>query len=318
MPEQMELRVNGTRLGSVRSHSCCSDCGGGGGVQKVCQRGIARPLCGMGICFECRAAIDGRSYCRTCQVLCRRHGNNQLMSSEPVIVIGIKSEFDVIVIGAGPAGLAAAACAAESARVGRVGRLASSTTIPLQGDRSGGRVCKEPSSHASPWISRLRSRRSARICGARVSISLNPAVLLAEGADHLLELSYRKLIVATGAREMFLPFSWLDFAQREGTGGLQAMVKSGLPIAGKRVLVAGSGPLLLAVAAYLRQHGAEIPMICEQASRNSLARFGVLRSCAGLGKCVRDLPCASSSREFHLCRTPGRSRPEAIRCSRMS
>ena len=35
---------------------------------------------------------------------------------------------------------------------------------------------------------------------------------------------------------------------------------------GKRVVVAGTGPLLLAVAAYLRKHGAEIPMICEQAS----------------------------------------------------
>lgn len=29
------------------------------------------PLCGMGICFECRATVDGSSYCRTCQKLCR-------------------------------------------------------------------------------------------------------------------------------------------------------------------------------------------------------------------------------------------------------
>ncbi len=28
------------------------------------------PLCGMGICFECRAMIDGRSHCRSCQILC--------------------------------------------------------------------------------------------------------------------------------------------------------------------------------------------------------------------------------------------------------
>jgi hypothetical protein len=28
------------------------------------------PLCGMGICFECRASIDGRPHCRSCQVLC--------------------------------------------------------------------------------------------------------------------------------------------------------------------------------------------------------------------------------------------------------
>ena len=44
------------------------------------------------------------------------------------------------------------------------------------------------------------------------------------------------------------------------------MVKSGLPIAGKRVVVAGTGPLLLAVAAFLRKQGAEIPILCEQAS----------------------------------------------------
>ena len=28
------------------------------------------PLCGMGICFECRVTIDGREHCRSCQVVC--------------------------------------------------------------------------------------------------------------------------------------------------------------------------------------------------------------------------------------------------------
>jgi aerobic-type carbon monoxide dehydrogenase small subunit (CoxS/CutS family) len=28
------------------------------------------PLCGMGICFECRVTIDGREHQRSCQVLC--------------------------------------------------------------------------------------------------------------------------------------------------------------------------------------------------------------------------------------------------------
>jgi D-hydroxyproline dehydrogenase subunit gamma len=28
------------------------------------------PLCGMGICFECRATIDGVPHQRTCQVVC--------------------------------------------------------------------------------------------------------------------------------------------------------------------------------------------------------------------------------------------------------
>jgi D-hydroxyproline dehydrogenase subunit gamma len=29
------------------------------------------PLCGMGICFECRVTIDGVPHSRSCQVLCR-------------------------------------------------------------------------------------------------------------------------------------------------------------------------------------------------------------------------------------------------------
>jgi D-hydroxyproline dehydrogenase subunit gamma len=28
------------------------------------------PLCGMGICFECRAVVDGKLHCRSCQLLC--------------------------------------------------------------------------------------------------------------------------------------------------------------------------------------------------------------------------------------------------------
>lgn len=28
------------------------------------------PLCGMGVCFECRATINGHPHQRTCQLLC--------------------------------------------------------------------------------------------------------------------------------------------------------------------------------------------------------------------------------------------------------
>lgn len=34
-------------------------------------RGDARaPLCGMGICFECRVTINGRAHCLSCQTPC--------------------------------------------------------------------------------------------------------------------------------------------------------------------------------------------------------------------------------------------------------
>jgi D-hydroxyproline dehydrogenase subunit gamma len=28
------------------------------------------PLCGMGVCMECRVTINGRAQCRSCQTLC--------------------------------------------------------------------------------------------------------------------------------------------------------------------------------------------------------------------------------------------------------
>src|SRR5262245_14941901 len=88
------------------------------------------------------------------------------------------------------------------------------------------------------------------------------------------ELRYETLILATGARERFLPFPGWTLPNVMGAGGLQALVKTGLSIVGKRVVVAGSGPLLLAVADYLRSKGAEILAIAEQASRARLMRFG--------------------------------------------
>ena len=82
------------------------------------------------------------------------------------------------------------------------------------------------------------------------------------------------LILATGARERWAPFPGWTLPNVTGAGGLQALVKSGLPVAGKKVVIAGSGPLLLAVAKYLRDRGADIRLIAEQASRGSLFRFG--------------------------------------------
>jgi NADPH-dependent 2,4-dienoyl-CoA reductase/sulfur reductase-like enzyme len=58
-----------------------------------------------------------------------------------------------------------------------------------------------------------------------------------------------------------------------GAGGLQALVKSGLPIKGKRVVVAGTGPLLIEVAAYLQSRGARVLAVAEQAARPALVRF---------------------------------------------
>src|SRR5271155_230321 len=177
-----------------------------------------------------------------------------------------RQQFDVLVVGGGPAGMAAAVRAAESGH--RVGIIDDNPAV-------GGQIWRgesEAGSEASKWIERLQSS-GAIVLRSRVFQQPGQRILLAEGDDGIWELSFEKLILATGARERFLPFPGWTLPNVMGVGGLQAMVKSGLPIRGKRIVVAGTGPLLLAVAAYLRQHGAAIPIICEQASWRKLARF---------------------------------------------
>ena len=174
--------------------------------------------------------------------------------------------YDVLVVGAGPAGLAASWRAAQSGL--RVGVVDDNPT-------AGGQIWRGGPPEAQVWLERIRSVDVEMIHGACVFQHSGPGMLLAETSDGVRELKYSSVVLATGARERFLPFPGWTLPNVMGAGGLQALVKTGLPIEGKRVVVAGSGPLLLAVAAYLRGRGANVLLIAEQASSAQLARFAI-------------------------------------------
>ena len=181
-----------------------------------------------------------------------------------------EAHFDVAVVGAGPAGIAAALAAAESG-----------VRVALLDDnpRPGGQIWRAgPGSLQKPeplrWFERLENSTVKVFRGARV-FCLEAGALSAESNGAILQLTFHNLILATGARELFLPFPGWTLPNVFGAGGLQALVKSGLPVAGKRVVIAGTGPLLMAVAYFLKKSGATVVALCEQTSWFRFARFGL-------------------------------------------
>ena len=179
--------------------------------------------------------------------------------------------FDIVIVGAGPAGMAAACAAAEGRK-----RVAVVDDTPwLGGQIWRGRQTKDSVSQARQWLEKFR--RSGVTLLGRTSVIAAPGknLLLAEHPEETREIRWEKLILTTGARELFLPFPGWTLPGVTGAGGLQVLAKHGWPVSGKRVVVAGTGPLLLASADGLKKFGAHVVSIAEQAPLSRIAGFGL-------------------------------------------
>lgn len=72
MTERVTLSVNGKPL-SVPAGTIVAAAVAQAGVThfRSSVHGESRgPLCGMGVCFECRVTINGQPHCRSCLTLC--------------------------------------------------------------------------------------------------------------------------------------------------------------------------------------------------------------------------------------------------------
>lgn len=218
---------------------------------------------------------------------------------------------DLLIIGAGPAGMAAALAAAPSAI-----SIAIIDDNPLPGGQiwRDGPQARLPAS-ARQMRARLQRHGNIQLHSAsKVVAFAGTKRLLLENAEEGWVLAYDKLIVCTGARELLLPFPGWTLPGVTGAGALQALIKAGLPVAGERIVIAGSGPLLLAAAAAAKKNGAEVVRIAEQASLGDVARFG-----AGLwrwpNKMIQALELASGvyRTSAHVLAASGVDRLEAVR-----
>lgn len=177
---------------------------------------------------------------------------------------------DIIVIGAGPAGIAAAASAAESGR--RV-------IVLDESPRAGGQIWRHRARGSLPtnarrWLQRF-DRSGAQLLSGTTVVDIVTGAVTAERNGETIHARADAIILCVGARELFLPFPGWTLPGVVGVGGGQALLKAGTAVRGKRAVIAGTGPLLLPVAAAFANAGASVRLVADQAPAGRLVSFGL-------------------------------------------
>ena len=213
---------------------------------------------------------------------------------------GVRPQGDLAVVGAGPAGLAAAVAAASRGL---------SVVVVDAGRQPGGQYWRHPDEQADAgrepdalpehpvgqhdWTVyvRLRERfdalrgagRITYVPGAQVwfveragaadagwRLRTSPTVEPDEGVPA--EVVAAALVLCPGGYDRQLPVAGWDLPGVMAAGGVQALLKGHGSLAGRRAVVAGTGPFLLPVAAGLAEAGAEVLGICEANAVTGWAR----------------------------------------------
>ena len=181
----------------------------------------------------------------------------------------------VVIVGAGPAGMSAAIEAqARGARV----------TVVDEAARPGGQIYRQahPALKTGDFAEASERARKERLIGAfeRVltRIEYRPEslafALFKTGDLHIANgtrtevLKADAIVLTTGVREIAVPFPGWTTPGVMYAGGAQALLKSQSVLAGRRVVVAGVGPLPLVVAAQILRAGGSIAALAMLNSLN--------------------------------------------------
>ena len=73
MPELVALKIDGVTIAVPAGTTVAAAImkTGRAHFRRSVSGELRAPLCGMGICYECRVTIDTEAHCRSCQIVCR-------------------------------------------------------------------------------------------------------------------------------------------------------------------------------------------------------------------------------------------------------
>lgn len=192
---------------------------------------------------------------------------------------------NVVIIGAGPAGLSASLAAAAAG---------APVLLIDSNSRLGGQYWRMSADdfqdqHNQHFdldtglllINAVKARKEievwsgAQIWSATNKDGKNTLRVIYQGKERI--VNTENLILCTGAYDRTLPFPGWDIPGVMTPGGVQSLLKGHGVLAGKRVVVAGSGPFLLPVAAGVVKAGGSVVALLEaNKSRRWLTSFFVL------------------------------------------
>lgn len=204
-----------------------------------------------------------------------------------------RREVSLAIIGAGPAGLNAAAQAAK---------LGIDTVVFDLHEQGGGHYFNlppleiqnnEPGNECEEGYSQIEQAQKAGaeiITGVEVwGIYPEDCFRICFSGGERKEIWAKKIILAPGAIERTWPFPGWTLPGVMTAGGALTMLKKQKVLPGRRVLISGTGPLQLSLAAKLAEHGVDIPALLELHSRGSLfSQWGSLTALFSQSQRIRE------------------------------